>query len=102
MKLEAVNVIIGAVNQIVEVEADRAEQFEPVERDIEEHGVTFVIGNDQETTVESLKQLAENGEEGKHQEKEIKRILDELEDSKEEIHYLKNELEHNNDVIDKN
>ena len=58
-----------------------------------------LVGNYQETIPEAIKKLAENGEKVKVQEKEIDDLKDKLEDSKEEIYYLKRKLDQKYDMI---
>ena len=59
-----------------------------------------LVGKDQETITEAIKELAENSGKIKTIEKENKDLLGELEESKEEIHYLKNKLNQKYDLID--
>jgi septal ring factor EnvC (AmiA/AmiB activator) len=47
-----------------------------------------------------ITELAENGERVKSQEKEIEKLHGDIDDSKEEVHYLRNKLEHKRDIID--
>ena len=49
-----------------------------------------LVGKDQDTIVEAIKELAQNGEKVKIQKKEIDDLKCELEEGKEEIHYRTN------------
>ena len=59
-----------------------------------------LVGKDQDTIVEAIKELAQNGEKVKIQDKEIDDLKCELEEGKEEIHYLKNKLDQKYDSIE--
>jgi chromosome segregation ATPase len=59
-----------------------------------------LVGQDQDTIVDAIKDLAANAEKVKDQEMEIKELYSKLDDNKEEIHYLKNKLEQKYDLID--
>ena len=59
-----------------------------------------LVGQDQDTIVEAIKDLAENKERVMKQEKEINDLQSELEEHKEEIHYLKNKLDQKYDTIE--
>ena len=59
-----------------------------------------LVGKDQDTIVEAIKDLAENSEKVKKNEKEIIELHKELEENKEEIHYLKNKLDQKYDIIE--
>ena len=59
-----------------------------------------MVGKDQDTIVDAIKDLAENAEKVKAQEVEIKELYDTLDENKEEIHYLANKLDQKYDVID--
>ena len=59
-----------------------------------------LVGKDQDTIVDAIKDLAENAEKVKAQEVEIKELYDKLDENKEEIHYLANKLDQKYDVID--
>ena len=59
-----------------------------------------LVGKDQETITEAIKELAKNAEKVKIQEEKINDLQSELEDNKEEIHYLKNKLNQKYDLIE--
>ena len=59
-----------------------------------------LVGQDQDTIVEAIKDLAENKERVMKQENEINDLQSELEEHKEEIHYLKNKLDQKYDTIE--
>ena len=59
-----------------------------------------LVGKDQDTITDAIKELAENGERVKLQEKEIEKLHDDIDESKEEVHYLRNKLENKRDIID--
>ena len=59
-----------------------------------------LVGQDQDTITEAIKELAENVEKVKHQEKEMDELNNELENCKEEIHYLRNKVDQKRDVIE--
>ena len=52
-----------------------------------------LVGKDEDTILDAMKEMVENGEKLKNQEKEI-------EGYKEEVHYLKNKLDQKYDVVD--
>ena len=51
-----------------------------------------LVGKDQKTIIEAIKELANNAEKVKIQEEKINDLQSDLEENKEEIHYLKNKL----------
>ena len=59
-----------------------------------------LVGKDQDTIVDAIKDLAENAEKVKAQELEIKELINKLDEDKEEKHYLKNKLDQKYDMID--
>ena len=59
-----------------------------------------LVGKDQDTIVDAIKVLAANAEKVKDQQKEIVDIQKELDESKEEIHYLNNKLNQKYDIIE--
>jgi chromosome segregation ATPase len=59
-----------------------------------------LVGKDQDTIVDAIKDLAENSEKVKLQEKEINNLKSEIDDAKEEIHYLRNKLDQKYDLIE--
>ena len=59
-----------------------------------------LVGKDQETITEAIKELAKNAEKVKIQEEKINDLQSELEDNKKEIHYLKNKLNQKYDLIE--
>ena len=59
-----------------------------------------LVGKDQDTIVDAIKDLAANAEKVKDQQKEIVDIQKELDESKEEIHYLNNKLNQKYDIIE--
>ena len=59
-----------------------------------------LVGKDQETITEAIKDLAENAEKVKKLEMENSDLHIELEESKEEIHYLKNKLNQKYDLVE--
>jgi predicted RNase H-like nuclease (RuvC/YqgF family) len=59
-----------------------------------------LVGKDQDTIVDAIKDLAENAEKVKAQELEIKELITNLDEDKEEQHYLKNKLDQKYDMID--
>ena len=59
-----------------------------------------LVGKDQETTTEATKELAENSEKVKALEKENGDLHSEQEESKDEVHYLKNKLNQKYDMLD--
>ena len=59
-----------------------------------------LVGKDQDTIVDAIKDLAENAEKVKAQEFEIKELIYKLDEEKEEKHYLKNKLDQKYDMID--
>ena len=59
-----------------------------------------LVGQDHDTIVEAIKDLAENKERVIKQEKEINDLHLELEEHREEIHYLKNKLDQKYDTIE--
>ena len=59
-----------------------------------------LVGKDQETITEAIKEMAENTEKVRIQEKEIVNLQNELDDAKEQVHYLKNKLNQKYDLID--
>ena len=59
-----------------------------------------LVGKDQDTIVDAIKDLAANAEKVKSQEVEIKELINKLDEDKEELHYLKNKLDQKYDVID--
>ena len=58
-----------------------------------------LVGKDQETITQAIKELAENSEKVKCQEKEIKQLDVECEEIKEEVHYLRNKIELKRDIF---
>lgn len=59
-----------------------------------------LVGKDQDTITEAIKELAKNAEKVKNQEKEIGNLQNEVDEAKEEIHYLKNKLDQKYDTIE--
>jgi chromosome segregation ATPase len=59
-----------------------------------------LVGKDQDTIIDAIKDLAANAEKVKSQEVEVKELNEKLDENKEEIHYLKNKLDQKYDVID--
>ena len=59
-----------------------------------------MLGKNEQHIVATLQSLIKDGENFKAQEEIVKKLESELEESKEEIHYLKNKVEHKRDVID--
>ena len=59
-----------------------------------------LVGKDQDTITEAIKELAENADKVKAQEKEISDMHSELDKAKENIHFLKNKLDQKYDVIE--
>ena len=59
-----------------------------------------LVGKDQDTIVDAIKDLAANAEKVKGLENEINKLSNELEKDKEEIHYLKSKLDQKYDLID--
>ena len=59
-----------------------------------------LVGKDEETIAEAIKEMANNLEKFKVQEKEIKKLYNELDDKKEEIHYLRNKVDQKYDIIE--
>ena len=49
-----------------------------------------LVGKDEETIVDAIKEMIDNVEKFKAQEKEINKLYSELDDNKEEINYLRN------------
>jgi predicted RNase H-like nuclease (RuvC/YqgF family) len=62
--------------------------------------ILSLVGKDQETITEAIKNLAENAEKVKKLEMENSDLHIELEESKEEIHYLKNKLNQKYDLVE--
>ena len=52
-----------------------------------------LVGKDQETIVDAIKEMAENREKVKFQEQEIDDLKNEVDEAKEQIHYLKNKID---------
>ena len=59
-----------------------------------------LVGKDQDTIVDAIKDLAANAEKVKGLENEINKLSNELEKDKEEIHYLKSKLDQKYDLVD--
>ena len=59
-----------------------------------------LVGKDQETITEAIKELAENTKKVKMPEKEIDDLQSEFVVAKEEIHYLHNKLDTEQDMIE--
>ena len=59
-----------------------------------------LVGEDQDTITEAIKELAQNGEKVKLQEKEIEELKSELNDAKDDIKYLGHKLEKKYDLIE--
>jgi chromosome segregation ATPase len=59
-----------------------------------------LVGKDQETITEAIKEMAENVENVKKQEKEINDLHSELDDAKDKIHYLESKLNQKYDIIE--
>ena len=59
-----------------------------------------LVGKDQETITEAIKELAENSEKVKALEKQNGDLHSELEESKDEVHYLKNKLNQKYNMLD--
>ena len=59
-----------------------------------------LVGKDQDTIVDAIKDLAANAEKVKGLENEINKLSNELEKDKEEILYLKSKLDQMYDIID--
>ena len=58
-----------------------------------------LVGKDQDTIVEAIKELAENSEKVKLKEKEIEKLHNDLDKNKEEVHYLRNKLDYKRDKV---
>ena len=58
------------------------------------------VGKDQDTIVDTIKEMAENRDKAKLQEKEIEKLDKDLDENKEEVHYLRNKWEYKRDMID--
>ena len=59
-----------------------------------------LIGKDEATIVDAIKDLAANSEKVKAQEIEIKELFNTIDDNKEEVHFLKNKLDQKYDFIE--
>ena len=59
-----------------------------------------LVGKDEETIVDAIKEMAENVEKVKVQAKEINELDNKLENNKEEIHYLSRKLDQKYDIIE--
>jgi chromosome segregation ATPase len=59
-----------------------------------------LVGKDEDTIVDAIKDLAANSEKVKAQEIEIKELINEKDEDKEEIHYLKKKLDQKYDLIE--
>ena len=59
-----------------------------------------LVGKDQDTITEAIKELAENGQKVRFQEQELDDLKNELDEAKELIHHLTNKIDHKYDVID--
>ena len=59
-----------------------------------------LVGKDQETITEAITELAENAEKVKLQEKQIDDLKSEIDESKDEICYLKKKLDQKYDIIE--
>lgn len=59
-----------------------------------------LVGKDQETITEAIKELAANAEKVKNQEKEIDDLKCQIDESNEEMHYLKRKLDQKYDFIE--
>ena len=59
-----------------------------------------LVGQDQDTITEAIKELAENGQKVKFQEKEIDDLKNEVDEAREQIHYLNKKIDQKYDVID--
>ena len=59
-----------------------------------------LIGKDEATIVDAIKDLAANSEKVKAQEIEIKELFNKIDDNKEEVHFLKNKLDQKFDFIE--
>ena len=59
-----------------------------------------LVGQDQDTIVNAIKDLVSNAEKVKDQENQIKELNNKLDDHKEEIQYLKNKLDQKYDLIE--
>jgi chromosome segregation ATPase len=59
-----------------------------------------LVGKDEETIVDAIKEMAENVEKVQVQAKEIDELNNKLEDNKEEIHYLKRKVDQKYDIIE--
>ena len=53
-----------------------------------------------DTIVDTIKEMAENRDKAKLQEKEIEKLDKDLDENKEEVHYLRNKWEYKRDMID--
>ena len=52
-----------------------------------------LVGKDQDTIVDAIKDVAKNAEKVKAQELEIKELINKLDKDKKEKHYMKNKLD---------
>ena len=59
-----------------------------------------LLGKDQETITEDIKELAANAEKVKSQSNEIDKLFGDIDESKEEINYLHNKLESKRNLVD--
>jgi chromosome segregation ATPase len=59
-----------------------------------------LVGKDEETILEAMKEMVENVDKVKNKEKEIYELNDRLEDHTEEIHFLRNKLDQKRNVIE--
>ena len=58
-----------------------------------------LVGKDQDTITEAIKELAENADKVKAQEKEIIDLQSEMDAAKDQIHYLEGKLNQKYDII---
>ena len=81
-------------------ESSEAESEAESETGVKMESLLSLVGKDHDTIVEALEGLAKNGEKVKIQEDEIKQLNGDIEEHKEEVHYLRNKLDMKRDIID--
>ena len=59
-----------------------------------------LVGKDEETILDAMKEMVENVDKVKNKEKEIDELNNKLEDHTEEIYYLRNKLDQKRNVIE--
>ena len=62
--------------------------------------LSSLVGKDEETIVEAIKEMAENVEKVQVQAKLIEELNNRLEDNKEEIHYMRRKVDQKYDIIE--